>query len=85
MNNSQFLTRKYLRTPTFLVCLAALGVVTIDRQPEVEVEGGGAEEDCHDGLPSQVDQHHRHHRQAGDDQQVDAQPQDDQLQAGPVK
>ena len=36
-------------------------------------------------LATQVNQHPRHHGQPGDDQQVDAQPQDDQLQAGSAK
>ena len=70
---------------TFLVCLATLRVVTIDRQPEVEVEGGRDYQDCYQELPGEVDQHGRHHSQAGGDQQVDTQPQDYQLQTGSAK
>ena len=71
--------------PTFVAYIAALRVVAIDRQPEVEIEGGRAEEDCYDDLPGEVDQHPRHHGQPGDDEDVDTQPEDYQLQTGSAK
>ena len=60
-------------------------MITKDSQPEVEVERGHDYQDGEDELGSEVDQHHRHHSQAGNDQEVDTQPEDYQLQAGSMK